>query len=88
MEAAAAIKNTKGEVVAQPVVIAYEDGNGGLLAVEYPGEPLTPDLAAAILGNIIKDTLGEEPDLRDVMTMQKALIATMQGGESEGKRAH
>lgn len=76
-----------GELAGHDVCIrAYLDDEGGLFAVEYPGEPLTPDLAAAILGNIIKDTLGPEPDLRDVMTMQKALIATMQGGESEGKR--
>ena len=46
----------------------------------------TADLGAAIMGNLIKDILGDEPDLRDVVAMQKTLVATLQGGGSEGTR--
>lgn len=76
-----------GDLTGQDVCLrAYRDAEGGLLAVEYPSEPLSADLAAAIMANLIKDTLGPEPDLRDVMTMQKTLVATLQGGESRGAR--
>lgn len=76
-----------GDLAGAPVVLrAYVDDDGGLLAVEYPGEPLSADLAASIMANLIRDTLGPEPDLRDVMAMQRTLVATLNGGESEGTR--
>jgi hypothetical protein len=68
------------------IMAATVDEHGGLLAVEYGEKPLPTELAAAIMANLIKDTLGDEPDLRDVMTMQRALVATLQGGESAGQR--
>jgi hypothetical protein len=76
-----------GSLVGQRIcMIAYVDDDGGLLAVEYPAEPLNAELGAAIMGNLIKDILGEEPDLRDVVSMQRTLVACLQGGDSDGKR--
>ena len=67
-------------------MVAYIDDEGGLLAVEYPGEPLSASLGASIMANLIKDCLGDEPAIGDVMAMQKTLIATLQGGASAGSR--
>lgn len=67
-------------------MVAYRDDSGGLLAVEYPGEPLNPDLAASIMANLIKDVLGPEPNIGDIVSMQRTLVAALQGGESAGTR--
>lgn len=67
-------------------MVAYRDDGGGLLAVEYPAQPLTADLAASIMANLIKDVLGPEPELRDVMAMQRTLVATLQGGGDASPR--
>lgn len=70
----------------KPVAIAYMEDDGSLLAVEYPEGEISVELMAAILGNMIKDTLGETPDMQKVIALQRTLVAVMSGGESEGKR--
>jgi hypothetical protein len=65
--------------------VAYVDDNGGLLACEYPAEPLTAELAAAIMANLIRDTLDDgsgTPNLQAAVVMQKTLMAALSGGDS------
>lgn len=65
----------------QPVtlVTVYGDEQGGILAVEYPAEPLSAEQAGAVLANVLKDTLGEAPNMQDVMTIQRSIMAAVQG---------
>jgi hypothetical protein len=68
------------------VVRVYADKDGGLLAVEYPEERLSIDLFTSVIANLIRDTFGDEPSLKDIAAMQRTLIATLQGGASAGER--
>jgi hypothetical protein len=59
-------------------VVLFFDDNGGLDEVIYNNhKPLTPEQLGAVLANLIRDTMGDEPEITDVIAIQAAMSNAM-----------
>ena len=54
----------------------YGDEHGSLLCVEYAGEKLSLAQAGAVVANVLRDALGDQPSIQDVLQLQE-IMATL-----------
>ena len=54
-------------------------GNDGLQGLVYPAGILTAPQVCAIVANLLHDLLGDNPDMRDILVVQKTMMDVIKG---------
>jgi len=57
----------------------YGDRLGGLVCIEYHGEPLSIAQVGPVVANLLSDVLGHAPTVRNVAQLQQVLTTALSG---------